>query len=148
QRAIVRNSDTIEGPDLDIAIKQAIEKAYQSIVSTYHRATSSSRADATFNQVLLACALCQKDELGFFTPRQVVKPMSIIMGKPYKTNGISPQLHSFCEEDKGPVLQKRGKSRKFRFRFINPMMQPYAIMYGLAHKIININQLAPLSKDI
>ena len=145
QRAIQRNSKHIGEEDLAFAIHQAVEKAYQSIVSAHHKATSSPRSEAIFAQVLLACALSPKDDLGFFTARNVEAPMSAIMQKRYRTNGFSKHLHSFCEENKGPVLQKVGSPRSFRFRFVNPMMQPYTIMHGLSHQIISTEDLIKLS---
>lgn len=144
QRAIARNSDVIELSDLDSAIQMAVEKAYQSILSAYHRATSSSR-ETIYAQVLLACALAKKDNLGFFAPPDVVSPMSLIMKKKYRTTGFARHLNEFCEEKRGAVLCKRGIERNYRFRFVNPMMQPYVIMHGLASGLINQEELGNLS---
>jgi hypothetical protein len=37
-------------------------------------------------------------------------------------------LNEFTEDKRGPILKKIGTPR--RFRFINPLMQPYVIMQG------------------
>ncbi|MBW4620624.1 MAG: ATP-binding protein [Cyanosarcina radialis HA8281-LM2] len=140
QRAIIRNSDSIEISDLNIAIQMAVEKAYQSIITAYHQATSSSR-ETIYAQVLLACALARKDNLGFFAPPDVVRPMYLIMKKKYRTTGFARHLNDFCEEKRGSVLCKRGSERNYRFRFINPMMQPYVIMHGLARGLISQEDL-------
>jgi Cdc6-like AAA superfamily ATPase len=140
QKAISRNSDVVESTDLEFAIKMAIEKAYQSILNAYHQAVSSSR-ETIYAQVLLACALTKKDDLGFFAPPDVVAPMSTIMKKKYPTTGFSRHLNEFCDEKRSEVLCKRGVSRNYRFRFVNPMMQPYVIMHGLATGLISQDDL-------
>ncbi len=144
QKAITRNSDCIEKSDLDDAIRMAVNKAYHSIAKTYHQAISSSRK-TIYAQVLLACALAKKDNLGFFAPPDVVKPMSIIMNKKYQTTGFARHLNDFCEEKRGSVLCKKGIERNYRFRFVNPMMQPYVIMQGLAKDIIKQEDLKNFS---
>ncbi|MGD1922118.1 MAG: AAA family ATPase [Pleurocapsa sp.] len=140
QGAIIRNSDSVELSDLDEAIKKAVDKAYQSIRHSHHQATSSSRK-TIYTQVLLACALAKKDNMGFFAPPDVVKPISLIMNKKYRTPGFARHLKDFCEEKRGNVLCLKGSARSYRFRFVNPMMQPYVIMHGLASGLINQEDL-------
>jgi Cdc6-like AAA superfamily ATPase len=144
QKAITRNSNTIETSDFESAIRMAVEKAYQSILSTYHQAISSSR-ETIYAQVLLACALAKKDNLGFFAPPDVVNPMTLIMQRKYRTTGFSRHLNDFCEEKRGNVLCKRGSARNYRFRFVNPMMQPYVIIHGLANGLIGKEDLHSFS---
>ncbi len=136
QKAITRDSNVIEASDLESAVQMAIAKAYQSTISTYHQATSSSR-ETIYSQVLLACALAKKDDLGFFAPPDVVNPMSLIMKRKYLTTGFSRHLNDFCEDRRGAVLCKRGSERSYKFRFVNPMMQPYIVMHGLANGLIS-----------
>lgn len=143
QRTIIRNSDCIESSDLKVAIKMAVEKAYQSILNAYHLATSSSR-ETIYAQVLLACALAKKDNLGCFAPPEVGNPMSLIMKKKYRTTGFARHLNDFCQEKRGSILVKRGSERNYRFRFVNPMMQPYVIMHGLANGLISEEDIASL----
>jgi Cdc6-like AAA superfamily ATPase len=145
QKAIARNSDCIESLDLELAIQMAVEKAYQSIASAYHRATSSSR-ETIYAQVILACALAKKDSLGFFSPTDVANPMSLIMKKKYSTPGFARHLNDFCEDKRGAVLCKRGSERNYKFRFVNPMMQPYIIMHGLAKDLISQEDLSVFSE--
>jgi len=145
QKAITRDSNIIENSDLESAVQMAVEKAYQSILSAYHRATSSSR-ETIYAQVLLACALAKKDNLGFFAPPDVVNPMSLVMKRKYRTTGFSRHLNDFCEDKRGAVLCKRGSERNYRFRFVNPMMQPYVIMHGLASGLIAQEDLNSFSR--
>ncbi len=34
------------------------------------------------------------------------------------------------------MLQKKGSTRRFRYRFVNPLLQPYVIMKGLSEDLI------------
>ena len=98
QKAIVRNSNSIDFSDVELAIKMAVDKAYQSISTAYHQATSSSRT-TIYAEVLLACALAPKDNLGFFATPDVVDPISLIMKKKYKTTGFAKQIgRASCRE--------------------------------------------------
>jgi Cdc6-like AAA superfamily ATPase len=121
--------------DVDNAIRAAVGTAQQSLVSAHHRAISSPRENL-YQQVLLACALAHTDELGYFSAVDVRYPMSQIMGRPYEIPAFSRHLNDFCEEARGPVLQKTGQARRFRFRFLNPLMEPFVIMKGLTGGLI------------
>lgn len=117
-------------PDVTSAIKRALEKAQQSVISAYHTATMSPRENL-YKQVLLACALAKTDDLGFFSAADVRGPMSKIMGKRYEIPAYAQHLSAFCSEERGPILQQTGKKRSYRFRFINPLLQPFVIMRGI-----------------
>ncbi len=135
QRAIYSGRTNVTKKDVTEAIKQAVAKAQQSIIGAYHAATSSPR-DTLFPQVLLACALAKKDQLGYFSAADVRAPMTNIMGKSYDIPAYSRHLNIFCEEERGPILQKTGQRKRFKYRFINPMIEPFAVMSGLASGLI------------
>lgn len=117
--------------DVQAAIKRAVETTQQSIISAYHKAVTSPRK-TVYAPVLLACALAPKDALGYFTAADVRGPLTRILDKPYDIPAFSRHLNDFCEERRGPTLQKLGTARRFRFRFINPLLQSYVIMHGIA----------------
>jgi hypothetical protein len=96
----------------------------------------SPRRENLYAQVLLACALARCDDLGYFAAADVRKPMSRIMGRSYEIPAFSRHLNDFCEATRGPILTKIGTRRRFRFRFITPLMQPYVIMKGLGSGLI------------
>jgi len=117
---------------VDDAIRKALEDAQQSIQSAWHKATSSPRKNNLFSDVLLACALAKTDELGFFAAQDVRDPMKMITGKRYEIPSYAQHLNDFCDAKRGPILEKTGAKRRFRFRFVNPLMQPYVVMQGFA----------------
>ena len=71
------------------------------------------------------------------------------MKKPYAIPSFATHLNDFCQPSKGPVLQKLGEKRKFRYRFINPLLQPLVIMKGIVDKLITEDMLsADVAKKI
>lgn len=139
QTALSENREQITRSDVEAAIRIAVAKAQQSIRNAYHKATHSPRQGTLYARVLLACALAPTDELGYFAATDVRPPMSRIMGKPYEIPAFSRHLNDFCDETRGPILQKKGTRRRFRFRFVNPLMQPFVIMHGLANALLPRN---------
>jgi hypothetical protein len=85
----------------------------------------------------MACALAPAGEFGYFTPAAVREPLSAIRGKTYTIPAFAKHLTSFSTPERGCILQKEGVKRKFRYRFSNPLMQPFAVMKGVASKIIS-----------
>ena len=112
------------------AIEKAISGAQESITNAWHQAIRSPRKDNLFADVLLACALAEKDQQGTFAAQDVRPPIRAITGKPYSIASFAQHLNEFCEAGRGPMLERSGTKRKYRFRFLNPLMQPYAIMQG------------------
>ena len=125
--------------DVDAAIQPAVSKAQQSIIKAYHSAVSSPRKDNLYAEVLLACALAPADTLGYFAASDVRAPLSEIMGKAYNIPAFSRHLNDFCLPHRGSVLQKTGSVRKFRFRFTNPLLQPFVVIDGMAKQLVSNN---------
>jgi Cdc6-like AAA superfamily ATPase len=114
------------------AVQMAVERAQQTIVSGYHRATMSARSDHLYKQVLLASAMAKGDDLGYFAAGDLRKPMTLIMRKPYDTPAFARHLNDFCRTGRGPILERIEEGRRVRFRFLNPLMQPFVMLRGLA----------------
>ena len=123
--------------NVDTAIGAAIQAAQQTLLRAYHQATMSQRGDALYAQVLLACALAETDQLGYFAAADVREPMSRIMRKRYEIPAFLRHLGDFCKEDRGPVLERIGIPRRYRYRFRNPLVQPFVIMQGLAGGLLS-----------
>lgn len=74
--------------------------------------------------------------MGYFSAVDVRQQLTEIMGKRYEIPAFSQHLNAFCESTRGPVLQRVGTTRRYRFRFVNPLMQPFVIMDGLKKGLI------------
>lgn len=136
-----RGSTTLGVQDINAAIRKALQNAQASTQADYHSATQSARKDTLFKQVLAACAISDIDDLGYFQASDIRQPMKQITGKHYDIPAFTRHLNAFCEDDRGRILQKTGKSRRYRFRFTNPLMQPFVIMQALADEMIQTELL-------
>jgi len=135
--ALADSRKTVTIADAKAGIQSALNKTQQSVLDAYQQATSAQRKGTLFREVLLACALAQVDEQGHFISAAVREPLSTIMKRSYDIPGFSQHLDKFCSDaSRGPVLEKAGTSRRFRFRFTNPLLQPYVIMRGLADGLL------------
>ena len=115
----------------------------QSIGIKFYEATYSSRKDTIFKPVLIACAIARTDDSGYFSPARIMKPLSAIMGKPYNTTNFSSHLAAFASEKRSNILEVREEdSGRKKYRFRNPLIQPYIVMYALNKGVINSDELS------
>ena len=135
--ALDRKSMRITTSHVTEGIKQALERSQESIRKSYYTTTKSQRTDNLFRHVLLACALAKTDEFGYFTAAAIREPLSRIMKKNYGIPSFARHLTIFSDNRSGMILQKAGEKRRFRFRFSNPLMQPFVIMHGISEGLIN-----------
>lgn len=133
--------ETIRISDTETAIATALANAQQSIRSAFHKATTSPRANNLYRHVMCACAIAQIDDLGYFAAGDVRGPLRQITGRNYGISAFARHIKEFCSESRGRVLERTGSPRRYRFRFANPLMQPYAIMHGIDSKILNPEML-------
>ena len=147
QHAVTEDRRNIKIEDVQAATRLAVDQAQQSVIRAYHNATISPRGNL-YPQVLLSCALAPTDELGYFSSSEIRFPMSTIMGKPYDIPAFSRHLNDFCEAKRGPVLQRTGFPKRYKFRFINPLLGPYVIMNGLKRDLITDAKLETIRAHV
>jgi Cdc6-like AAA superfamily ATPase len=135
-RAIEQNRLRIEKGDVSEATTAAVQKSH-SLLSDYNTATSSPQRQNLYREVLLACALAPTDELEYFSAADVVKPLSAIMKRKYEIPSFVRHLNEFASEKRGAVLKKTGERRRYRYRFINPLMQPFIVIHGLSTSLLS-----------
>lgn len=133
--AIHGDEDHVNLGHVERASSQLVASPHSSR-SAYIAATQSPRPENLFAQVLAACALAEKDDLGYFTPTSVKEPLSALMERPYDIPAFSRHLSEFISEARGSVLQRKGEPRKYRYRFRDPLMQPFALMAALSQSLI------------
>jgi hypothetical protein len=101
---------------------------------------------------MLACAITAStntDELGYFQPANVVEPLeSVLPDRRVEIATFNKHLADFCDGKRGPILQRTGQERAFRYRFRNPLMPPYVILKGLASERVTIEQLEKLTSTV
>jgi hypothetical protein len=129
--------------DYEKALKAATEDKSETLGQTYRTSTHSAK-ESIFEEVLLACALAT-DQRGLFGAKDVRAPLSRIMNKPVKIEAYIRHLDKFSQPARRTVLKKEGQKRKFQYSFVEPMMQPYVLMRGIADNKITEDDLRVLS---
>lgn len=148
QHAISRKSLQIVEADVDAAIARALEKSQESTQADYNSAIHSNRTDSLHRQVLLACALAKPDSRGQFAPTAVIQPLSDILKRPVTIANFQQHLQMFTTEERSNILVRKGKERAYKYRFRDPMMQPYVIMRGIDERLIPPSSLSVLSTPV
>lgn len=141
QQAAADRKREVSSVHLKKSIDKCIAKAQQSIKDAYYGATLSQRPDNLFKEVLLACSLAETDQLGFFAASDVVKPMTEIMGNAYAIPSFARHLKEFCTTERGPILDRRGEARKFRYRFRDALMRPYVTLQAASSGLLPPNYM-------
>lgn len=141
ERAVQDDRLETTASDVDAALGRAVDKAQDDIQKAYSNAVFSPRADNLFKEVLLACALAEKDEVGFFTAGAVRQPLASILHRNVDIPAFARHLNEFTKHEHGSVLEKRGGSHRQKYRFTDPMLQPYIILKGIASKLLSESEV-------
>ena len=145
-RKAIDNSRThLSFADLEQAIPAVLQNAEGALQEQYERAIDSSKKAALFRPVLLACAMANKDSLGRFAVGALQEPLKAITGQNYSTGAYQAHLGKFCETERGPVLERSGQPKSYRWRFLNPQLIPYVVLQGVNDKLIQPSLLPQLA---
>lgn len=128
RHTLERQMLVVDTGSVDLGVGEALKRASQSLINAYNIAVHSSQRGHLYRQVLTACARAKTNDVGFFTPATVRNPLSQLMGRPYDVPSYIRHLNEFAGEKRGRILIKAGAPRSYRFRFANPLMQPYVLM--------------------
>lgn len=125
--------------DVDAALERSVRELDQSNKEKYMSAIRSQRGEDTlYPSVLLACALAPTDELGRFQQSAVTGPLNKLNpGKNYQAATFALHMNALCMPERGSVLQKFGTPRNYRYRFTDPMLQPYVILKALSEGVLD-----------
>lgn len=148
--AIDRSTLTVAEEDVGRAVTVAVEHSQESIRTAYRNATASPQPQALFKTVLLASALTPTDELGYFAPADVRHPLLRLTGRAYDYPQFVRHLKQFAAPERGDVLEAIGQSRKWRYRFADPLLRPYVVLSALADNVLDfptLYSMAPQEED-
>jgi hypothetical protein len=150
REAVKRLSRRVEAADVRTSFAKAVQQAIQSTRDKYLQSVHSAHKDALYEQVLLACASAAstaKDVLGYFHPSDVVRPIRIVLKRPnVEIATFQKHINEFCEDDRGPVLERAGSPRAYRYRFRDPLLPPFIFMNALSRGVIDANELVTLTE--
>ena len=131
----------VEASDVDNAMEALLTVSQQSILRQFDLATASPRRENFYFQVLLACSLASTDDLGYFRAADVREPYSHIMERDMEIPSYARHLHGLSGPERGDVLERQGRPHQYRFRFSNPLMQPYVLMRGLQSEMVDLEDV-------
>jgi hypothetical protein len=137
RRTLASKQLLVDEIHVDEAQGLCLDKVDGSLTNQYHHAAQSHRSGNIYKEVLLACALAEPDERGYFPAKAVEFPLTTIMTKRHTTEMFGQHLKKLCEAERGEILEVDGTPRRFRYRFQEPLMQPYIIMRGLRDGLLD-----------
>ncbi len=141
RHALDRKSLLVSSEDMAFAVDNSIRQAQESIRTNYYKATNSVKKGTLFEAVLLASSMAEHDDFGWFQPANICEPLRKITGNLLSTDRFAVHLKGFCEDARGPVLVRMGGEYRWKYRFSDPMMQPFVTMKGLLSKGITKDDL-------
>lgn len=144
RHALDRKSLRVASEDVEFAVSDSMRQAQESIRTNYYKATYSVKKGTLYEPVLLACSMAESDEFGWFQPANVCEPLKKITGTHLSTDRFAVHLKGFCEDERGPILVRIGGEYRWKYRFKDPMMQPFVTMKGLASNTISKADLSLL----
>lgn len=146
--AIEKEQSKIDRSIVADGMARALNGVQQSTLSSYDKAVTSAHRNALYCEVLAACALAVPDRQGYFAAADVVSPLGKIRKRPVEIANFMDHLQAFCKPERGTVLEKTGEPRRFRFRFADPLMQPYVVLRALTEKKIDLGLLLEYSANL
>ncbi len=138
--AVDRGSIIVEDEDFTSAVSEIV-KTKQTVSEEYHNAVSSSYKNSRHKTTLLACALSTIDAQDIFQASSVAVTLGKFIDKDCQVSDIQKHLTEFVSDRRGKVLQRQGTSRRFRYWFSNPLMQPFTIIHSISEKLITESQV-------
>jgi Cdc6-like AAA superfamily ATPase len=136
-RSAVKNRRLIvTKDDVQVAIRNMVQNSDQTTDEAYTTAILSNKTNNLYRHVLLACALTGTDNLGRFTPTDVMPHLTRLLGRGIKIANFFPHIEAFCDQDRGAILEKKGVPKAYKYRFREPKMQPYVLMRSVADSLI------------
>ena len=122
--AVWDSSSAITDQHLNIAIKQTIDNAHESLRNSYRTATLATKQNI-YQEVLYAASVVKTDEYGYFQANDLEDILSGILGKEVKVNNFTFHLGKFCSDERGEIFTMTGAKNRHRYKFRNPLMKAF-----------------------
>jgi hypothetical protein len=134
RQALMARTRRITGDHVFAGLELGMKKVDHSLASAYDQATYSAKP-SRFRIVLMACVLAETDEFGYFSPADLRESFSALIGEQVGVERFNPHLVRLSEE-RGQILTQIGENRKHRYRFTDPLMEPYVLLKGIDSGLI------------
>ena len=129
RHAIYQDQTTITFNDIFSGTEVGLRKLDHSLSTAFDEATITANR-SNYADVLFACVWGKPDSDGYFSPASIREAFSIIAGRARDIHHFNPQLKTLSEE-RGQILHRKGTTRLHRYRFSDPLMEPYVLLRGM-----------------
>lgn len=126
--ASLENQTHLTVAHLDASVAVALRQASESVRQAYEQSIVRARR-GIYPEILLAAVLSPRDAHGTFSVTAVRDTLERIVRR--EVRGLTNQIAALTEHGRGGALQKLGVGKSARFRFVNPLLEPYVLMRGL-----------------
>ena len=133
-RAVIQSSDVYNG------MFRAVDDAEQSQRELYHKAVTGTKKENLWTKVVAACAMAVSDDRGYFSGRDVQEQLSQILKRETFQQTLAYHLGKLTEVSRGPLLERIGPERRYRYRFLKPFIRPYILMRAINDKLIFVEE--------
>jgi hypothetical protein len=130
RQALFGGEATVTFQHVFAGMQIGLRKLDHSLASAFDEATYTARR-SNYADVLYACAWGRPDPDGYFSPVSIREPYSTIVGKSRDIDSYNPQLKALTE-GRGQILHRKGRERSRRYRFADPLMEPYVLLRGIS----------------
>ena len=139
-----QRTSVVELSHVETGIGYAVSDMGQTVLDGYYKAVTSNTKDTLFSEVLLACALADREAFGLFNAKEVAVQLHRITGIRYEAPQFSYHLSEFCHEKRGAILERLGKTRYFKYRFREALMEPFVIAQSIRTNVVSEKALATI----
>jgi AAA ATPase domain len=133
RQALLASKWLISRPDVLAGLRVGLKKMDRTLSTAYHNATYSANTNR-YADVLLACAICDKGGKEGFSPADIRSAYCRIIGDDVNVDRYNAQLVAMATNR--DILVRDGDDRRWRYRFREPLMEPYVILEGLGNERI------------
>jgi hypothetical protein len=126
--ALLSSESTISRDNVMQGLKVGLAKLDHTLSKAYEDATYSPKK-TRLKEVLVACAIAKVGDQGDFSPSDIRVPYSKIIKEQVTIDRFNPQLTTLATQR--DILVREGEDRRWRYRFRDPLMEPYVLLNGL-----------------
>jgi hypothetical protein len=144
RQALLQNDANITFEHVVAGMTGGFRKLDHSLASAWDEATYTARPSG-YKDVLYACVFSRPDSDGYFSPANIRASYSTIVGRPSGIDSYNPLLKALSE-GRGHILQRKGKVGARRYRFADPLMEPYVLLKGISSGRIDVDRLVETDK--
>ncbi|MGD9701589.1 MAG: AAA family ATPase [Acidimicrobiia bacterium] len=135
QVAVDDERSEITTADFQVGLKNAVAHADQGLRDEYYQAVAGTKKTNMWREVVLACAVAEADDRGYFSSRSVQDSLSQILNREVIQQTVAFHLGKLTENSRGPLLHRIGPERRYRYNFANPLIRPFIKMQAAVRRL-------------